>query len=207
MLRKEVIVSYELRKNKEQIRRKVDLYILSLAILFVFFIFITGNIPVCFSSQCEFIGWGRLLKSNIVSVVCIVLLLYSIFAYYRFKYDTKKSVELPVKIVKLERINYEHLTFLATYIIPLITFDFEKERYILVLAALLIVMGVIYIKTDLFYANPSLALLGFNIYKVSINISEDITKENVIVITRRKLETGNMFSYIVLDDRVYYSGN
>jgi hypothetical protein len=89
----------------------------------------------------------------------------------------------------------------------LITFDFEKERYILVLAALLIIMGVIYIKTDLFYANPSLALLGFNIYKVDINISENTIKEGVIVITRRKLEAGKMFSYIVLDDRVYYSGN
>ncbi len=76
-----------------------------------------------------------------------------------------------------------------------------------VLAALLVIMGVIYIKTDLFYANPSLALLGFNIYKVDINISENVIREGVIVITRRKLEVGKMFSYIVLDDRVYYSGN
>lgn len=68
-------------------------------------------------------------------------------------------------------------------------------------------MGVIYIKTDLFYANPSLALLGFNIYKVDINISGNVIREGVIVITRRKLEAGKMFSYIVLDDRVYYSGN
>ncbi len=76
-----------------------------------------------------------------------------------------------------------------------------------VLAALLVIMGVIYIKTDLFYANPSLALLGFNIYKVDINISENVIREGVIVITRRKLEVGKMFSYIVLDDRVYYSGD
>ncbi|HEC7691663.1 TPA: hypothetical protein R4A09_004214 [Salmonella enterica subsp. enterica serovar Kiambu] len=76
-----------------------------------------------------------------------------------------------------------------------------------VLAALLVIMGIIYIKTDLFYANPSLALLGFNIYKVDINISENVIREGVIVITRRKLEVGKMFSYIVLDDRVYYSGN
>ncbi|EEO1774199.1 hypothetical protein VS68_24210, partial [Salmonella enterica subsp. enterica serovar Virchow] len=75
------------------------------------------------------------------------------------------------------------------------------------LAALLIIMGVIYIKTDLFYANPSLALLGFNIYKLDISISENKIKEGVIVITRRKLEAGSMFSFIVLDDRVYYSGD
>ena len=34
-------------KVKEYVRRKVDLYILSLAILFCFFIFITIKLPVC----------------------------------------------------------------------------------------------------------------------------------------------------------------
>ncbi|WP_459581784.1 anti-phage protein KwaA [Dickeya oryzae] len=195
------------KKHKEQIRRKINLYILSLAILFFFFIFITIKVPICFSSQCEFIGWGRLLKDNIIPIVCIVLLFYCGYAYLRFEYDTKRSGGLPVKIIKLEKINYEHLTFLATYIIPLITFDFEKERYVLVLAALLVIMGVIYIKTDLFYANPSLALLGFNIYKVDIKVSEDKNKEGVIIISRKKLEVEKMVSYIVLDDRVYYSGD
>ena len=133
--------------------------------------------------------------------------MYSIYAYLRFKYDTNRSVELPVEIVKIDKINYEHLTFLATYIIPLITFDFEKERYVLVLAALLVIMGIIYIKTDLFYANPSLALLGFNIYKVNIRVSDNNIKECVVVITRKKLKVKDKISYIVLDDRVYYSGD
>lgn len=92
-----------------------------------------------------------------------------------------------MKILKIEKINYEHLTFLATYIIPLITFDFEKERYVLVLAVLLIIMGVIYIKTDFFYANPSLALLGFNIYKVDVKLSDEESKDGIIIITRKKL--------------------
>ncbi|WP_336293346.1 anti-phage protein KwaA [Cronobacter dublinensis] len=172
-----------------------------------FFIFITCKIPICFSSQCKFIGWGRLLKDNIVPFICMLLLLYCLYAYLRFKFDTKRSIELPVKIMKLEKINYEHLTFLATYIIPLITFDFEKERYVFVLAVLLVIMGVIYIKTDLFYANPSLALLGFNIYKVDIEISERKVKEGVIIISRGKLKVEQMIGYIELDDRVYYSGD
>lgn len=107
----------------------------------------------------------------------------------------------------MKKINYEHLTFLATYIIPLITFDFEKERYVIVLAVLLIIMGVIYIKTDLFYANPSLALLGFNIYKLNVSITGGVNKSGIILITRRQLKENDMVSYIVLDERVYYSGD
>lgn len=115
------------KETKEYVRRKIDLYILSLAILFCFFIFITLRFPVCFGAKCEFIGWSLLLKNNVVPLVCLGLLIYCWIAYRRFKYDTNKTVELPLKIIKIEKINYEHLTFLATYIIPLITFDFEKE--------------------------------------------------------------------------------
>lgn len=195
------------KETKEYVRRKIDLYILSLAILFCFFIFITLRFPVCFGAKCEFIGWSLLLKNNVVPLVCLGLLIYCWIAYRRFKYDTNKTVELLLKIIKIEKINYEHLTFLATYIIPLITFDFEKERYVIVLAVLLIIMGVIYIKTDLFYANPSLALLGFNIYKLDVSITGGINKTGLILITRRQLKENDMVSYIVLDERVYYSGD
>ncbi|HEM8784533.1 anti-phage protein KwaA [Enterobacter hormaechei] len=195
------------KETKEYVRRKIDLYILSLAILFCFFIFITLKFPVCFGAKCEFIGWSLLLKNNVVPLVCLGLLIYCWIAYRRFKYNTNKTVELPLKIIKIEKINYEHLTFLATYIIPLITFDFEKERYVIVLAVLLIIMGVIYIKTDLFYANPSLALLGFNIYKLDVSITGGINKTGLILITRRQLKENDMVSYIVLDERVYYSGD
>ncbi|WP_345790646.1 anti-phage protein KwaA [Brenneria salicis] len=169
--------------------------------------FITAKVPVCISSQCKFIGWELLIKTNVVPIICLFLLIYCGIAYRRFKYDTNRSVELPLKIKKIEKINYEHLTFLATYIIPLITFDFEKERYVFVLAALLVIMGVIYIKTDLFYANPSLALLGFNIYKLDAKFSEGKEKSGIILITRSQLKEEDMVSYILLDERVYYSGN
>lgn len=195
------------QNEKEHTKRKIDLYILSLAILFVFFIFITLKVPLCFSSQCEFIGWWKLFKSNVIPMVCVLLLLYCWYAYKKFQYDTNRATELPVKIKKIEKINYEHLTFLATYIIPLITFNFENERYIIVLVALLIIMGIIYIKTDLFYANPSLALLGFNIYKIDIELSDNKIKEGVVLITRKKLNVDSMVSYILLDERVYYSGD
>ncbi|MBB6114950.1 Ca2+/Na+ antiporter [Rahnella inusitata] len=189
------------------IKRKIDLYIVSLGLLFAFFIIITINVPICFSSQCEFIGWLNLLKNNIVPLICFLFLLYGIYAYWSFKYDTKQTTELPFQIKKIEGVNYEHLTFLATYVIPLITFDFEKSRYIIVLSMLLIVMCIIYIKTDLFYANPSLALLGFHIYKVDGEFINAEMREGIIIITRRRLNKNDRVRYIKLDERIYYSDN
>jgi hypothetical protein len=64
-------------------------------------------------------------------------------------------------------------------------------------------MGVIYVKTDLFYANPSLALLGYHIYEVDGEFKTG-KREGIILITREKLNLGEKCHYIKLDERIYY---
>jgi hypothetical protein len=186
------------------IRRKVGLYVISLWLLFLLIIIITVKIPLCWGDDCHLIGFNQLNTGIVIPVICLVFLLWGIYEFKRFKFDIEGSTNIPFKLVKVESINYEHLTFLATYIIPLVTFDFESVRYLIVLALLLIFMGVIYIKTDLFYANPSLALLGFHIYKADGLFKGDDTRENIIIITRSKLNKNERVSYIKLDERIYY---
>lgn len=99
--------------------------------------------------------------------------------------------------------NYEHLTFLATYVVPLIGFDFKNGQYMFVFGLLLIVMGLIYIKTDLFYQNPSLALLGFHIFQADGSFKNGDRTE-IILISRGRIAAGQKVSYIKLDDRIYY---
>jgi hypothetical protein len=74
----------------------------------------------------------------------------------------------------------------------------------LVLGLLLVVMGIIYIKTDLFYANPSLALLGFHIYRVNGSFKGG-EREGIVLICRGRLTEKQKVSYIKLDDRIYFA--
>jgi len=184
--------------------RKVNLYILSLGLLFIFFIIITIKFPdECFNIK-DFEDWKDILVLNIISIICFIMLLYCIFAYKKFEFDLKGTTDIPFEVTKIESIHYEHLTFLATYIIPLISFDFGSIRQMIVLGLLIIVMGVIYVKTDLFYSNPSLALLGFSIYKTNGSFKNG-TRENIVIISREKIILGQKVSYIKLDDRIYYA--
>lgn len=186
------------------IRRKAGLYVISLWLLFLLVIIITAKIPMCWGEGCEFIGFSKFNSGIIVPIVCFICLIWGIYEFKRFEFDIKGSTNLPFRLVKVESINYEHLTFLATYIIPLVTFDFDSVRYLAVLALLLIFMGIIYIKTDLFYANPSLALLGFHIYKADGEFKNSETRQNIIIITRCILKNSDRVSYIKLDERIYY---
>ena len=182
---------------------KFKLYLLSLGLLFVFIILFTINIPICFDEACSFVGVKELVYDNVVSIISVLILVYCFYVYNRFVYDLKGATEIPFEIKRIESINYEHLTFLATYIVPLISFDFDNGRQMAVLALLLIVMGIIYIKTDLFYANPTLALLGFHIYRADGHFKNGY-REGIILIYRGRIQEKQKVSYIYLDDRIYY---
>ncbi len=184
-------------------RRKVDLYVLSLGLLFVFFVIITATFPEGRIVFSDLEAWKRFLAPNAVTVVSVLMLCYCVYAYKRFEFDLRGATDIPFEIKKVEGINYEHLTFLATYVVPLISFDFASGRQMIVLALLMIVMGVIYIKTDLFYANPSLALLGFHIYRADGSFKNG-DRQGIVLISSGRLQPGQKVSYIKLDERIYY---
>ena len=167
--------------------KKIGLYVISIALLFVFIFVLKVDVPICYGKGCEFIGISGLLKRNVVPIICLVCLLWAFIEYKKFRFDLQGSTNIPFKIKKIEGVNYEHLTFLATYVIPLVSFNFDSERYLILLAVLLVVMGVIYIKTDLFYANPSLALFGFHIYKVDGSFKNQEERDGIILISLSKL--------------------
>ncbi|WP_424653440.1 anti-phage protein KwaA [Capnocytophaga sputigena] len=183
--------------------RKIGLFFLSLWLLFLSIIIITIDIPIYFGDNYKFVNLKELFLQNIVPFICILCLIIGIVSYFDFSFKIKGANQMPFKITKITDINYEHLTFLTTYIIPLVCFDFAKTRHLVVLLLLIIVICIIYIKTDLFYANPTLALLNYRIYNVDGEF-KDGDRTNIILISREKLKLGQRCDYIKLDDRIYF---
>lgn len=181
---------------------KLKLYLVSLILLFVFLIIITIDISFCFELSCKFIGIKDFFAKNWFAFISFIFLLIGLFFWFEFRFKINGATEIPFKIVKSENISFEHLTFLATYIIPLISFNFSDDKFKLVFSILLVVIGVIYIKTNMFYANPSLALMGYSIYKVDAEFRSGI-KKDVIVLSMSKISDCSMVTYIKLDENVY----
>ncbi|WP_222167067.1 anti-phage protein KwaA [Edaphocola aurantiacus] len=185
--------------------RKIGLFFLSLWLLFVLIIIITAKIPICFSKDCSFVGFSTLLKTNTIPAICLLALIIGCISYSDFAFKMKGTPELSFKIIAIENIDYEHLTFLTTYIIPLVCFQFENIRYVIVFFILLLAIGSIYIRTDIFYANPTLAILQFKIYKVDGEFRNGENRQNKIIISRNKLTENDRVKYFKLDERIYYA--
>lgn len=190
--------------NPNRTIEKFELYILSLWLLFLLIIVVTIDVPICFQPDCGFIGLKALAIRNVVPAVALFLVGLGALYYLRFNYKIAGSKSIPVEVSSVEDINYEHLTFLTTYIIPLICFNLTSERYLIALALLLVVIGVIYVRTDKFYANPTLAVLGFRLYsaKVVRRTGEEV---KVTLITRDQIKDGDKIRFLELDSRVYYA--
>ncbi|MEJ5049460.1 anti-phage protein KwaA [Chryseobacterium culicis] len=185
--------------------RKIGLFFLSLWFLFVMIIIITAKIPCYLENDFEFVGIKYLITNNIIPLSCVIALIIGLFSFIDFNYQVKGTPELSFKISEIENIDYEHLTFLTTYIIPLVCFQFENIRYVIVFLFILSVIGIIYIRTDLFYANPTLAILQFRIYKVEGQFRNGETRKSRILITKEKLSINDRVKYFKLDDRIYYA--
>ncbi len=95
----------------------------------------------------------------------IILIVLALLSYVIFQNDSNYGTRASKQFTEITASDFDHLTFLSTYIIPLITFNLNEPRSFIVVLVLLLMIGVIYIKSNLYYLNPTLLLFGYRVYK------------------------------------------
>lgn len=179
-------------------KTKIELYFMSLGLLFGLLLIKAIKIPICFDDDAKFVGYCNLIKMNIPTLVCFFCLIAEFFCVKRFLHSLGGAKDLPCTIKKIKNGNLEYLTFLTTYIIPLVCFNLEKTKECVLLAILLILLGVIFIRTNLYYANPALCILGFNLYDAEIEYKSK-RLSNVKILSKIKLKENDKFKKIDLE--------
>ena len=190
------------QNNNKILIFKLSLYLISLWILLLMLIILKADVRNVEWPMTKIL-FKQLMFNNIIPLTCILLIVLGIVGYILFLDSLNNAKSLPVEIEECESVNYENLSFLATYIIPLVCFPMETNREICVLFFVIIVIGCIFIKTNLYYMNPSLVLLGFNVYKVTCKSGNAFGTG--IVIIKGKLNVKNSIKYMSLSDNVYFA--
>lgn len=181
-------------KDEENKLLKVEMYFISLCLLFLFIFLLSAQ--GCYANDSLL----TILRSNRLALVSIALCLVSYYCYRRMRYMFRGTTNLAVEIKNVRNKDYEYLTFLTTYIIPLVGFDLSKPRYVIILTILLIIIGIIFIKADFYLANPTLALMGYRLYEI-----EDEEGKDAIVITMDRLKNGDYIETIPFDKHTYFA--
>ncbi|MGY6648283.1 anti-phage protein KwaA [Wenyingzhuangia sp. IMCC45574] len=182
---------------------KIQLYILSLWLLFLLLFVNKVNIPLSIEAY-DNLKLNQLIIDNLIPITCLVFICLGFLFFYKFKYIITGSKSHPERITHLEDHNWEHLTFLVTYIVPLLSFDLdfdlEKDRNGLMFVLIILIIGVIYVKTNIFYNNPTLALLGYHIYKVNTSKSK-----HIILISKDSLKLDDTIESKHISDNIFFA--
>ena len=178
---------------------KIKFYIISILILLVLAVFIDIKL---FDSNGSYLDLCELICCNWFSIISIVFIIMGFIFLLLQNHELNGAANPCCRITKIENVNYEFLTFLTTYIIPLICFDFDKTRYKIVFLILLIIIGIVFVKMNLYVANPILAIMGYRLYKVSVDKKKD--NKDILVISRSELFNNDSIDWIKLDDTCWY---
>ena len=191
-------------KNEEKyetLKMKIRFYIMSLWLLFVLIFLLTVDIPICFGAGARFIGIVPLLRRNWLSFPSLIMAIWGLVLASISKRKWAGVHNPPHRIQSLKSENYEYLTFLTTYIIPLICIDLSAIRYAFVLLLLLVLIGYIFVRMDLYYGNPTLALMGYRLYRAEINKVN--APNGVVIISKDRLSKDSFIKWIPIDKNVW----
>ncbi len=181
-------------KENNNINFKLGMYLISMSVLFFVLSIMTFQ---CADNFLDFI------KSNILFIIFVVLTIISVVVYFRFKHKLNGTRNLPIKIKDIEDKDYELLSFLSSYILPLVFIDSSNTRSIIVLFIMLFIIGAIMIKTNYYVVNPVLALFGYKLYIIKYTTDND--KKIINVITKDKLIIGDCIETMKLDNKLYFA--
>ena len=185
---------------------KTVLYILSLWLLFLSLLIMSYDKVMIknvwnylFTENFTF-PISSLRVRNIVFIVSLAFIFIGVFILTILANSFGSGWSVACTVSDISNENREHLEFLTTYIMPLVFTDVDSKRTVLNLGLMIFVIGAIYVKTNRFYSNPSLAILGFRIYKANIH---DRGVKKCTVICRGILKNTASIKYIKIDDETY----
>lgn len=109
--------------------------------------------------------WASLVdtKQEIIMYCILLLLIVISFIPLVFIYNCERNAS--IKAEKVTQKNSETLSYLVTYIVPILAIDLEKTQTLITNALLFVLIGFLYIKSNLLHINILFLIFGWNIYE------------------------------------------
>lgn len=174
---------------------QILLFIISYAPLY-FILFFQNINDTLYDKQNLFIGWRALLMENKISISFLLLIICSISLYFILYKIILQSSTVVIKVDSIQDNHSEHLSYLATYILPFVGLKVDVWQNIASTFALFFVLGHIYIKTNLILTNPTLTFFKYSISKIN-------EEDSKIVIHKLPLKKGEEMNFIHLTQNIY----
>ena len=160
--------------------------------------------------------WENMLTAtinNLLPIITILLLLFlvisSMISIKKFLDNRMKENNKPKGTIKSARkANKLSSEFLLAYILPMIAFDFENIKAVVLFIIYFSVLAILCIRNNNVYTNIFVEFLGYKMYECAIEcqgLSDKYLYENCLLISRidLTLEIGNDLPYWDFENYIY----
>jgi len=125
--------------------------------------------------------------------------LVGLFAFYVFVLRRKARVQITVD--ELQRRDGEAINYIATYAITFVALPIDHVEKVLALATFFIVVGILYVQSNMIHINPMLNLVGFHLYEVRLD-----SGSSRFLVTRRGLARGDTLRVVDAGGILFWRG-
>lgn len=134
---------------------------------------------------------------HIVVFIFIVELISILYIIYFYKWKTNKGAfnvkDYYLKEIRLEKTNTSN--YLLANVLPIITLEMEKRYSLIFYICLIILLGFMYIKNNLYYINPLYDILNIKVFSASVYYKDKLNPEITFIIS--------MISLYEFDNNIY----
>jgi hypothetical protein len=104
-----------------------------------------------------------------------------------------------VTITGVERRDENVVSYIASYLIPFVTFPVATPEQAVSILIFVGVLLVLYVNSNMIYINPTLNLIGYHLYEITI----DSDQMSHYVIARRPIRPNKTLYYVEISENVY----
>ena len=158
--------------------------------------------------ECEKLNLIGFIEENFILIfvilfclIWIVLAIAYFISFGAFKWNDKKAgYEIKDQVENKEA----SLNFFLTIVIPLLIDDVAEIQGALTFVCIVLLICLLLYRTNLFYANPVLALLGYHIYEFSFARNLEFGEKKCIGLCQGTLKDSRSIEYKQITEDVFY---
>lgn len=142
----------------------------------------------------------------VLEVFCLLWISYSIYSVRDFEKSQKFNfLSEGESLTDIEKLQDSGVTFFMTYVLPMAMDDLDTLQGLIVFGILMVMLFALMWKTNLYYQNPVLTILGYEVFSFKFETTQltQYEEKECIGITRGKVSAGHSIKRQRISDDVF----
>lgn len=161
----------------------------------LFFILLINNLIAIYENNIN----NKSYKINLYIVLGMILVIITGLAVLKFVLKASSTSNENITINNISKSNDSILGYLFSYLVPFMLINTSDIREVITFTLVFIVMGIICVENELIYINPTLYLLGYNMYLLDQNVILISKKDRSNLIRKINVDCAQLSNKVYLD--------